>query len=197
MICLLMIINPYAFGISSIGEKRSGLLIIYVFIQATLIPGIAISLMKVLGLVRNLDMQNPTGRIGPFIAAGVLYLWLYINFSRLPEIPLGFKVAALGVIIALFTSFLINLFTKISIHATGMGGLIGMIMNTMLLFSYSNFQIGNHSFSMYGLLFAAILMAGLVGSARMILKNHQPKDLINGYLVGFSAQLIALQFLAG
>ena len=69
MICLLMIINPYAFGINRLGEGRSSLIIIYVFLQATLIPAIAISMMKTLGLVPNLnDMGDRTARIGPFIA---------------------------------------------------------------------------------------------------------------------------------
>jgi len=195
MICLLMLINPYSFGISKIGDGRSGLLIIYVFLQATLIPGIAISMMKGLGLVSSLDLNNRTNRIGPFIAAGVLYLWLYANFSQLSEIPLIFKSAILGSIIALFTAFMINLFTRISIHAVGMGALVGMILISMLLFSYSVFQIGSNVFSMYSLLFIAILLAGLVGSARIILSGHTIQDLYTGYLVGFATQLIALQFL--
>ncbi len=194
MICLLMVVNPYSFGFSQVGEGRSGLLIIYVFLQATLIPGIAISMMKTLGLVPNLDLGDRTARIGPFIAAGVLYLWLYVNFNRLPDVPLVFKSAILGTVIALFTAFVLNIFSKISLHAIGMGSLIGMIMVTMLLFNYNSFQFGNTTYSMYSLLFLAIILAGLVGSARVILENPGPKDLYGGYLVGFSTQLIALQF---
>ena len=195
MIGLLMVVNPYSFGFSQIGEGRSGLLIIYVFLQATLIPGIAISMMKTLGLVPNLDMGDRTSRIGPFIAVGVLYLWLYISFNRLPDVPLVFKSAILGAVIALFTAFVLNIFSKISLHTIGMGSLIGMIMVAMLVFSYNNFQFGKVTYSMYSLLFVVIALAGLVGSARVILENPSPKDLYGGYLVGFSTQLIALQFM--
>ncbi len=196
VICLLMVVNPYAFGFSQVGEGRSGLLIIYVFLQATLIPSIAISMMKTLGLVPNFDLEDRTARIGPFIATGILYLWLYASFSRLPDVPPVFKSAILGYVIALFTAFVLNIFSKINIHAIGMGSLIGVIMVTMLLFNYNSFQFGNYTFSMYALLFVVIIIAGLVGSARMVLENPSPKDLYGGYLVGFSTQLIALQFIA-
>lgn len=196
MICILMVVNPYSFGFSQVGEGRSGLLIIYVFLQATLIPGIAISMMKTLGLVPKLDLEDRTARIGPFIATGILYLWLYASFNRLPDVPPIFKSAILGYVIALFTAFVLNIFSKISLHAIGMGSLIGMIMVTMLLFNYNSFQFGSHTFSMYSLLFLIIVLAGLVGSARMVLENPSSKDLYGGYLVGFSTQLIALQFMA-
>lgn len=195
MICLLMVVNPYSFGYSQAGEGRSGLLIIYLFLQATLIPAIAISMMKTLGLVSNLDADDRTSRIGPFITVGVLYLWLYVSFNRLPDVPSVFKSAILGYVIALFTAFVLNIFSKINLHAVGMGSLIGMIMVTMLLFNYNSFQFADDSYSMYSLLFVAIILAGLVGSARIILENPSPRDLYGGYLVGFATQLIALQFM--
>lgn len=195
MICILMIVNPYSFGISHLGEGRSGLLIIMIFLQSTLIPGIAISMMKTLGLVPKLEqMEDRTNRIGPFIATGILYLWLYISFNRLPDIPIVFKSATLGCVIALFTAFILNIFSKISLHTVGMGSLVGMILVAMLLFSYNSFQFGDQMYSMYSLLFVGIGLAGLVGSARMILEKISPRDLYGGYLVGFSTQLIALQF---
>lgn len=195
MMCLLMLINPYAFGVSQLGEGRSDILLIYVFLLATMIPAIIISMMKNLGMMTTNNANDRTGRIGPFLVSGMLYLWLFINFDRLPDIPVVFKSAILGAIIALFISFILNLFSKISIHTVGMGSLIGMIIVTMLLFSYNSFQFGNYSFSMYALLFIIIALAGLVGSARLILENTPPRDLYGGYLVGFSTQLIALQFI--
>ncbi len=193
MIALLMVINPYSFGVNQVGEGRSGLLLIYVFLQASLIPGIIISMMKTLGLTPNINLGDRTSRIMPFIATGMLYMWLYINFKHLPDVPIAFQSAILGTIIALFTAFLLNIFSKISLHTIGMGSLVGMVLVTILLFNYSSFQFGNAMYSMYGLLFIAITLAGVVGSARVILENPTPKDLYGGYLIGFATQLIALQ----
>ncbi|MEM6320611.1 MAG: hypothetical protein AAF960_23280 [Bacteroidota bacterium] len=194
MICLLMVVNPFSFGISQVGEGRSGLLIILVFLQATLIPAIAISMMKGLGLIPDFNTEERTARIGPFLAAGVLYLWLFISFNRLPEVPLVLKSAILGVVIALFTTFILNIFSRISVHTVGVGSLVGMVLVTMLLFSYTTFPFGDQMYSMYSVLFGVILIAGLVGSARVIIERPTPKDLYGGYLVGFATQLIALQF---
>ena len=194
MIALLMIINPYSFGVNQVGEGISGLLLIYVFLQASLIPGILISMMGKLGLTPNLNLGDRTSRIVPFIATGMLYMWLYANFSRLPDVPIAFQSAILGTIIALFTAFILNIFSKISLHTVGMGSLVGMVLVTILLFNYSSFQFGNAMYSMYGVLFIAITLAGVVGSARVIIENPTPKDLYGGYLVGFATQLIALQF---
>ncbi len=188
-----MVINPYSFGVNQVGEGRSGLLLIYVFLQASLIPGIIISMMKTLGLTPNINLGDRTSRIMPFIATGMLYMWLYINFKHLPDVPIAFQSAILGTIIALFTAFLLNIFSKISLHTIGMGSLVGMVLVTILLFNYSSFQFGNAMYSMYGLLFIAITLAGVVGSARVILENPTPKDLYGGYLIGFATQLIALQ----
>lgn len=48
---------------------------------------------------------------------------------------------------------------------------------------------------MNALLLFTLLMAGLVGTARLILDAHQPFDIYGGYLVGFSSQFIALRFI--
>jgi membrane-associated phospholipid phosphatase len=40
-----------------------------------------------------------------------------------------------------------------------------------------------------------IFFAGLVGTARLILVAHVPRDLYTGFIVGFCAQFIALRFL--
>ena len=194
MICLSMIINPYAFGINQIGEGRSTILIMYVFLQATLIPGISISMMKTLGLVPDWNMEGRYAKIGPFIAAGILYLWLFINFNRLPDVPPAFKTAILGTVLALFTAFVLTLLTKISLHAVGMGSLVGMIIITMLLYSYNTFQWGDQMYSLYTVLFGTVILAGLVGSARLILRRMSMQELAMGYIVGFATQLIALQF---
>jgi len=196
MFALLMITNPYSFGVgvNQVGEGRSGLLLIYVFLETSLIPAILISMMKKLELMPSLNLGDRTSRILPFIATGMLYMWLYANFSRLPDVPIAFESAILGTIIALFTAFMLNIFSKISLHTVGMGSLVGMVMVTILLFNYSSFQFGNTMYSMYGVLFIAIALAGLVGSARIIVENPTPKDLYSGYIVGFASQLIALQF---
>jgi len=45
------------------------------------------------------------------------------------------------------------------------------------------------------ILMVVIVLAGLVGTARMLLGAHTPPELYGGYMVGFLTQFIALRFL--
>jgi hypothetical protein len=115
----MMSVNPFAFG----GEQRSVLLLLSVFSTSFLIPALGVVLMKPLGLIKGLQMRDKQERIGPYIVCGVFYLWLYKNFmgGMVPELYAKFT---LGACIALFLAFFVNIFSKISMYATGMGSLI-------------------------------------------------------------------------
>lgn len=195
MLVLLLLINPYAFGVNQLGEEKSMIYLFGVFSTTFLIPLFAILMMRQLDMTGKEAGNEQLDRIGPFLVAGVFYIFQYYNFHRLPDMPIVFKSAFLGATIALFVAFFLNLFSKISIHAVGMGALVGLVLVAMLLFNYNSIRIGNWMFSLYILLFLMILLAGLVGSARVVLEKHLPSDLYGGYLVGFATQLIALQLL--
>lgn len=197
---LLMAINPFAFGVFSLGEKQAILLLIYVFTTTTLIPGIGIAIMKPLGFVKNLQSPERMERIGPYIVTGIFYLWLYKNLSASGQVPPLYLICVLGATIGLFGAFVINIFTKISAHATGMGGLVGMLLLTAWIWPGSTLDIFVFKTSVQlSLTLAAgimIVLAGLVGTARLALKAHVPADLWQGYLVGFAAVWVAQLFVS-
>ena len=200
MLILLLLVNPYLFGVSNIGEQPSKLLILQVFLSTFFIPGFAVAMLRFTGLIKSMEMRDKHERIGPYIITGVFYLWMFKNFESNTQIPTAFASFMLGATISLFLAFLINIFSKISIHAVGMGGLLGMVVITMLLFSYDTFTInstilGIVEINMITVLLLTILIAGAVGTARLLLSAHEPMDLYGGYLVGFAAQFLALRFL--
>ena len=198
MLLILLLVDPYLFGENSVqGGMRN---ILMVFFSTFIIPLISVLLMKALKLIPSLDLKNSEDRIGPFIVTGVFYLSTFYLVYRIPEMPVAFKACFLGAVIGLFIAFFINLFSKISLHAIGMGGLLGMVMITMQRTQLSYFLINTGIFgvvevSLFGLLMATILVCGIVGSARLILDAHEPKDLYGGFLVGLATQFIALSFL--
>ncbi len=195
MLVLLLLINPYAFGVNQLGEQKSMVYLFGVFATTCLIPLFAILMMRSLGMIGGNIENERMDRIGPFLIAGVFYLYQSYLYYQTPDIPIIFKSALLGATIALFVAFFINLFSKISLHTVGMGALVGLVLVAILLFNYSSIRVGNWLFSLYLLLFLVVLLAGVVGSARVILEDHLPNDLYGGYLVGFATQLIALQLL--
>ena len=208
MLALLLLVNPYLFGVSSIGDKASKLLLLQIFLSTFFIPGVAVVMLRLTGMIQSFQMETKQERIGPYIITGLFYLWMFRNFLDNPSIPTAFTSFLLGATIGLFFAFFINIFSKISAHAVGLGGQrfqrhgvapLGMVVITMLLFSYDTFTImsarGTLEISMSTVLLITILIAGLVGTARLALQAHEPMDLYGGYLVGFASQFLALRFL--
>lgn len=192
---LLLCINPFAFGVSSPSDTKSVLLLVYVFTTSALIPGIGIAVMKPLGFIKNLESPEREERIGPYIVTGVFYLWLYKNMVSSGQVPPLYAVCILGATISLFIAFFINIFTKISAHATGMGGMVGMMLLTNREWAGMSLGIpalgGSLQISLLAILAFMVVLAGLVGTARLVLKAHVPQDLWQGYLAGFAAVFIA------
>ncbi len=212
MLVLLLLVNPYLFGVNSLGDDASKLLIIQIFLYTFFIPALSLLLFRALGLVKSLELKDRQERIGPYILTGMLYLWIFINLKNsadmnagdgryfVLQIPTAYTTFVLGATIGLFIAFFINIFSKISAHAVGMGGLLGMVVLTMLLFSYDTFTLsstilGTFQVQMSTVLIITIVLAGLVGTARLILQAHEPMDLLGGYLVGLASQFLALRFI--
>ncbi|MEL6865310.1 MAG: hypothetical protein AAFP19_12870 [Bacteroidota bacterium] len=195
MLVLLLLVNPYLFGVNNVAD--SDLLILLVFLSTFMIPAFSVAMMRFLGLIDSFQMESKQERIGPYIATGIFYLWMFRNLYSNPDIPVAFKIFTLGATIALFIAFFINLFSKISIHAVGMGGLLAMIIITTILFSYGSFIISSLGLqvSMMALIMLAIIFTGIVCTSRLILNAHNLQDIYGGLVVGFGAQFIALQIL--
>jgi membrane-associated phospholipid phosphatase len=74
-----------------------------------------------------------------------------------------------------------NNFSKISMHAIGVGGMFGLAM--IIIFSGQAYAVWPLSI--------AILLTGLVCSARLIASDHSQEDLILGLIIGIGTQLFA------
>jgi hypothetical protein len=200
MLALLLMVNPYLFGVNHIGDPLSQLFILRIFAGTFFIPAIAIIVMRLLGMIQSLEIHDRMERTGPYIITGIFYLWLFRNLIDNPQVPTAYTIFMLGATIGLFMAFFINIFSKISAHAVGMGGLVAMVVLTLFLFSYDTFSLrtawfGVLYFNMTVVLLAVLLAAGLVGTARLMLRAHEPMEVYGGFAVGVIAQLIALRIL--
>lgn len=199
MLALLLLINPFIFGVNSIWDSTGKLNLLRIFLYTFFIPIFAVVMLRPLGFIQSLEMEDKSERTGPYIITIVFYLWAYMNMRNSALFPPAYGCFMLGAVIALFMTFFINIFTKISAHAVGMGGLLGMVIITMLRFSHDVFTIqagslGVISFNMNAVLMLVILLCGLVGTSRLLLQAHEPRDLYGGFMVGFVAQFLALRF---
>jgi hypothetical protein len=196
ILTILLLANPFLFGIRHISEGAG--IYLYLVLYTYLFPAIAVLLMKALGLIQSLQMETKNERIGPFIASGIFYLWFFRNIYSDPNMPVVYISAVLGATMALFGAFFINLFYKISIHAVGVGGLLGLTVITISFFSYGSIPIdrmGTVYIGTYLLLLGVIVICGLVGTARLFLAAHQPKEIYWGYALGMMTQIISIKLL--
>ena len=198
MLLLLLLINPYLFGVQHYSQSTK--FILAVFFSSFLIPGFAVAMMKFLGLIKSLKMEEKTDRIGPYIIAGIFYLWLFLNFRNNPNVPLAYSIFMFGAAISVMVAFIMNLVFKVSMHAIGMGGIVGMVLITKMYFSYGSFTVNlwstvGVSISMSTLFMISLLVTGLVCSMRLVLKAHKLDEIYVGLAVGLITQFIALKAL--
>lgn len=178
----LMCINPYIVGGWQSPQMKIAL--IQVFVNSFMFPVLFMLLLKGLGFVDNLELKTREERFVPFIATMFFYIWSYFVFKRgsLPEI---FSDILLAATIAIVLAFLATiLYHKISLHAIGMGLLFAFISNTIAM-SHLN---------LLPVVFAVVFLAGLIGTARLILDAHQPRELYFGFGVGLLCMNLALLF---
>lgn len=198
LLLILFAVNPYLFSVQD--AKGKGLVLISVMFLSILFPLVVIIMLRFLGFVQSLELEDRMERIGPLIGTGFFYLWLYVNIYQNPAIPKAFSLLVLGSTIGLFMAFFMNNFSKVSLHAVGMGGFVTAILFIRFMFSYDYFvlelsKMGTFKLHPDFLVYGVILLAGLVGTSRLYLKAHDRNQVMGGFLIGVIAQIIAFRFM--
>lgn len=159
--------------------KAMVLAVTYIF--TILLPSLLIRIYKEYHGKKLFHLSNREKRMVPyFISIGCFLSAYYIMQAyRVPHIISIVIIAALMVqiVCALF-----NLVIKISLHMAAIGGLTGGVMAFSLLIQ----------FNALWWIIALILLAGLVGTARMMLRIHTLTNICLGYIVGFVTTLTVI-----
>ena len=115
------------------------------------------------------------------MASIIFFFWTWNTFYHLQGIPQVMRDMTQGIFYASVMGMIANIYFKISMHAMGVGGLIGMMIVVLM------------DGQMYGglPLVISILVAGLVMSSRLITGDHKQGDILSGFIVGLISQLIA------
>lgn len=152
-------------------------------ITGVFFPLVSILLMKQLGFIQSIHMHEAKERTAPLMATMIFYFWLSHVFNSIPkvEVPLIYKVLFLGNLWGVILVFIINIFTKVSMHTAAAGGLMGILIVLGIV----------SVVPMWWVLLPAAAIAAIVGYARWILKAHQSGDIFLGYIVGMLVQVAA------
>ncbi|MBX2906920.1 MAG: phosphatase PAP2 family protein [Taibaiella sp.] len=185
MTLVLSLIAPA--GFTGMTTKQWVLLVVSIATSTLFFPLFSIALMKPLGFISSYKMPTARERTIPLMATMIFYFWIsHVLNNMAGAIPQVLKILMLGNFWGIIMVFIANIFTRVSMHTSAAGGVIGVI--TVLLFS--------NSANMIVPLFIAIVLAGIIGTARLILGAHQRGDIWLGYIIGIISQIGAYFYIA-
>ena len=183
MAIYMIYINPVYFNYTDPRDKILSLATI--FNNNFLFPMVVVLLMRGLGFIKSIYLHTAKERIVPYMASIIFFFWTWYVFYNRPEAPQAMKDMLQGIFYASIMAMIANIYFKISMHAIGMGGLLGM----MLMVMFNGMMLSAMP------LVVSILLTGLVLSSRLIASDHQRGDIVAGFLVGLLSQFLAASFL--
>lgn len=151
-----------------------------------ILPLIFLSVLRHFKLVKDLHVNVREQRLLPYLFTTLCYAIAayYLFFKHSPQWLVMFMV---GSALTVLVMALINLKWKISAHLAGIGGIIALI--------YQIHVMGLSAFDLFWLLSAIIILAGMLGSSRLILRRHSIWQVLAGVIVGFLCVSLTMKFL--
>ena len=150
-----------------------------------IIPLIFLSILRHFKLVKNLHVDVREQRLIPYLFTAVCYFVAayYLYYCHAQQWFIMFMV---GSAITVLVVTLINLWWKISAHMAGIGGIIALV--------YQIHVQGLSAFDLIWLLCLLVLLAGALGSARLIHRQHDVFQVLAGAVVGFLCVGLTMKF---
>lgn len=183
MAIILYKLAPTSF--SGVTDSNIGMIFFRIAYLTAFYSILTVLLLKGLGFIENIQLKTARERTVPLMATMIFYFWAYWVFKNI-NAPFILRVLLLGSFWGIILVFLINIFVKISLHTAAAGGMLGILIVLMLI-SPVNMVLP---------FFVILLIAGIIGTARMILGSHNNFEIWIGYLVGIIVQLAAYLYLS-
>lgn len=149
-----------------------------IFVYTFALPLLMLPIFLRQRLVKTIHMFNHTERIIPFLFAFLFYAFSVYTLMGIQGLWVV-KMFMLASSIAVFITLAVSFFWKISAHMVGMGGASGflLVLNLRLGADILEFMI------------LALLLSGVVGTARLSLDEHSPSQIYTGYFVGLASMV--------
>lgn len=156
-----------------------------------------ISYLILLRLSKNVSSFNLAirkERIPLFIGTLIFYVAAYVFARSLVFVlPTIYYSMMIGGILSVFLATIITLKWKISVHAMGISGVLGMLFATGEHISSSFYMLPENP--IFWPVISFIFLSGAICSSRLILKAHTPGQIYAGLIVGFFCLYLPVKFL--
>lgn len=151
------------------------------FINTLFLPGFVVFLLWRLKFIPNMYLESRKDRIIPLNVVLIFYFWAFYIGRNLEVIPPSMQQWLLGVFLGSCLAMFSNIFFKISLHTIAAGGAV--------FFFAWQMHIDPHWPQWW--LVPVVLLAGMVGTARLLRSAHEPMEIYLGYLAGALSQAVA------
>lgn len=182
VMAFLLFVHPSAF--LGVDDRQKVLRFLHVFIFDALFPAFSVFLLWRLNFITSIYLRTVKERIIPYIIAMIFYWWTWNIFKHLSDIPPVAVHFSLGAFLALCGAWMCNIYFKISMHTVAVGG-------ALMFFFLLSF---NDAYASGLYLSLALLVTGLVCTARLLVGAHTLFEIYAGLFVGLLAQWVAWQF---
>ncbi len=167
------------FGLSILDIVPMGTRLVFtsvVFGINVVIPLLSFFVMKKMGIVDDIGLNERKERLMPYIITilcmGGTFLFMYQKGA-----PLWVSMFFSGGAAAGLVNLLVNFRWKISAHAAGIAGVVALLIRII--------KDGYPEPAIFTWLIIAIILSGMMGSARVWLGRHTVWQVLAGYAVGF------------
>ena len=157
--------------------------VVYCF--TILMPTLTIFLFRKINGFEAKDLTDRKKRYVPYLLTIIAYVFCMLMMRKL-NIPWYMSGIILTALLMMLISIILNLKWKLSEHMLGMGGIVGGVVSFSALFGYNPVWW----------LSLFILIAGVLGTARIILQHHTLSEVLTGFVVGFICSLLVLHPIA-
>ncbi|MGE4586542.1 MAG: phosphatase PAP2 family protein [Mangrovibacterium sp.] len=178
---LLLMNSGFYFALLPFRAKQTILLV--VFLSTFLLPLTSLALLR-LNPLKKTDLSKSQDRIIPLLVSTLFYYLGYILLGKLEVYPV-YRLFLISSILIVLLMMIISIRWKISIHMAAIGGLTGAVIALSL-----RLQL-NSSLLLTGL----VGIAGLLGTARLVLKRHNPLQVYAGFFIGFSVNYLIINYI--
>ena len=120
-----------------------------------------------------IELGKKERRVVPYLLSIVSYFVCYYVMHRF-NIPHFMSNILMAALIIQILCALINVWWKISTHTAAIGGVMGALQAFAVIFG----------FNPIGWLCLVLILAGMVGTSRMILRQHSLRQVCYGFLLG-------------
>jgi hypothetical protein len=154
-------------------------LILGVIAASTLaLPLLSVLIMLRFGKISTVYMEDKRERNWPLLQTAIVYAAAFYVLKA-KTIPVFIPLFILGAIASMVIAMVINLRWKISLHMIGIGGFCGGLAALFILT-----QEGSPVY-----LSCAFILAGILGTARLLLEAHTSMQILAGFMLGFTIEL--------